>query len=130
MYTLKQIVGNLLLSCETDPGIKFTAKHVTEFAAKLDYRQVTEDAVLDVCRREFPDTCLVDEDAKTFSRKEGRWMDLDDVNKSLTDLRDVVYIEAYARWYVARTFKGERGTFLQYLRSQASFAKSAMDCVR
>lgn len=130
MYTLKQIVGNLLLSCETELGMKFTARHVTEFAAKLDYRQVTEDAVLDVCRREFSDTCLVDEAAKTFSRREGRGMALDDVNKTLRDLRDVVYIEAYARWFVARTFKGERGTFLQYLRSQASFAKSAMDCVR
>lgn len=125
MYTIEQIVGNLLISSETRESFVFTMEHISEFASKLDCGPVTWNMVKDVCAG----MCVIDFVNHTVCLDERNRVQVCELNRSLS-VRDALYLESMARWFVAVTFKNESDDFMAYTRLMAHFASSAMDCVR
>lgn len=134
MITLELLVGNLLLSCETNESIKFSLDDVLDLKnglfkyGYLGQGSFTQDDLRELCDGKFRKICKLDNNGMFFMRSRG-WPDLTSVNKDF-DERDLIFVESYVRWFVAKRFKRDTHDFVDYVRSMAHMASSAMDCIR
>lgn len=109
LITLELLVGNLLLSCETNESIKFSLDDVLDLKnglfkyGYLGQGSFTQDDLRELCDGKFRKICKLDNNGMFFMRSRG-WPDLTSVNKDF-DERDLIFVESYVRWFVAKRFR-------------------------